>query len=60
MNKEHTVYKNWGWKQASDCKMVFKASPNLNGKLIVRLDGKDSADVHVFKMPRNFNDKYGF
>ena len=35
--------------------MSFTASPELNGKLTVRIEAKKSSLITVFKMPRNFN-----
>ena len=39
--------------------MVFTAN-NLNGKLVVKLLSVNDGNVHVFKMPKNFNDNLGY
>jgi len=35
--------------------MTFAASPELNGKLTVRITSKKSSLITVFKMPKHFN-----
>ena len=35
--------------------MTFAASPELNGKLTVKITNKKSSLITVFKMPKNFN-----
>ena len=59
MNYVTTHYKDWNsLEDAYHCRMLFSASGTLNGKLVVRLEGIEDAEVHVFKMPKHFNKKY--
>lgn len=58
MNYEVNHFKDWSFfNSATHCKMVFWASNHLNGKMVVKLQSKEDADVHVFKMPKKFNTK---
>ena len=40
--------------------MVISASEKLNGKIVVKLDSVNDAEVHVFMMPKHFNPDYGY
>ena len=60
MNVKETFFKSWPWfTSAQHCKMVFSAD-KLNGKLVVKLLNVNDANVHIFKMPKNFNERYGY
>ena len=61
MNDLQIHYKDWNtFEDAYHCKMVFTASGFLNGKLVVKIDGIEDAEAHVFAMPRHWNKEYPF
>ena len=56
MNVRQNHYKSWNeYEEARYCKMSFTASPELNGKMTLKIESKKSSLITVYKMPRHFN-----
>lgn len=59
LNKERVVDKSWDmFSKANNCKIVIKAEPTLNAKIILEVIEIESSKVDIFFQPNNFNPNY--
>ena len=60
MYKKQEIVAEWKWLNSGLlCRMIIKASANLAGKMMMRVDEVGKESVAVFQQPNSFPPEYG-